>query len=580
MKRPRQLVTVILAGICLLFSALCAAAGASGFTSSCPQSFRMLGTVNNAATFSVGSFESGERIRLKKGTAVSVLGREGIHYFAEANGKTGYIHKDLLDLTGEAAEQTAESISDTLRVENPIQAQTLFGYLTFSGDLRAPEAVDTLFLYIWDERALALEKALVLQLKEPSDTVSASVMDQSVNAGRLAGGRKTLVIQGSAGGKQYVLGRLFFTAPGREKDPRHITDLCKIPYKSLLDSNVESAWSPREENPSLKIEIPADVNAALLTLEWKKLPEHFTVILTGRNGEKLSETRYETGFYADSVALDEKVGGITVTPAGRRCALGTVRIYPEEYAAFAVQRWEPLPDKVDLLLFSAHQDDELLFFGGMIPFYCAAGKTVGVVYMADCGRNRYAEALDGLWTAGMKYHPVFMGWRDGLVGSINVAKSMWRNVSQDVKRDPLLEMVRVIRKYRPEVVVTHDFNGEYGHVQHILTAELISEAAVLAGDASCDPDSGLDPWEVKKVYIHLYEQGQIEMDWTRPPEDGTEKTLTPIFLAKEAYSKHRSQQEAFQMDKHGVLYDNRLFGLYFTRVGEDVKKDDLFENIP
>ena len=167
MKRPRQLVTVILAGICLLFSALCAAAGASGFTSSCPQSFRMLGTVNNAATFSVGSFESGERIRLKKGTAVSVLSREGIHYFAEANGKTGYIHKDLLDLTGEGAEGTEESISDTLRVENPIQAQTLFGYLTFSGDLRAPEAVDTLFLYIWDERALALEKALVLQLKEP-----------------------------------------------------------------------------------------------------------------------------------------------------------------------------------------------------------------------------------------------------------------------------------------------------------------------------------------------------------------------------------------------------------------------------
>ena len=64
-----------------------------------------------------------------------------------------------------------------------------------------------------------------------------------------------------------------------------MTDLCKIPYKSLLDSNVESAWSPREENPSLKIEIPADVNAALLTLEWKKPPEHFTVTLTGRNGE-------------------------------------------------------------------------------------------------------------------------------------------------------------------------------------------------------------------------------------------------------------------------------------------------------
>ena len=30
----------------------------------------------------------------------------------------------------------------------------------------------------------------------------------------------------------------------------------------------------------------------------------------------------------------------------------------------------------------------------------------------------------------------------------------------------------------------------------------------------------------------------------------------------------------------GGQYDNALFGLFFTTVGEDVSKDDLMENIP
>jgi hypothetical protein len=59
-----------------------------------------------------------------------------------------------------------------------------------------------------------------------------------------------------------------------------------------------------------------------------------------------------------------------------------------------------------------------------------------------------------------------------------------------------------------------------------------------------------------------------------------EKPFTAIMLAKEAYDKHRSQQGAFTMENDGNRYDNRKFGLYFTTVGPDVKKNDFFENIP
>ena len=67
------------------------------------------------------------------------------------------------------------------------------------------------------------------------------------------------------------------------------------------------------------------------------------------------------------------------------------------------------------------------------------------------------------------------------------------------------------------------------------------------------------------------------MDWDQPLEGET--VITPHVLEKEAYDKHRSQQVYGQMEDYGVLYDNRCFGLYYSTIGEDTEKNDLFENI-
>ena len=229
------------------------------------------------------------------------------------------------------------------------------------------------------------------------------------------------------------------------------------------------------------------------------------------------------------------------------------------------------------MLFCTHQDDDLLFFGGMIPYYNDIGKTVAVTYLTDCGRHRYMEALDGLWITGLKYHPVFLGWPNGVderIISLTSALGYW----QDMVGDPVLELVRLLRKYRPEVVASHDFDGEYWHGQHELTARLVAEAVTLAADPAYDPDGGDPPWEVKKTYFHLYTENRIFMDWNRPLEGET--FWTPMMLAKEAYDQHRSQTDLFTMEYDGVKYDNTCFGLYATAVGEDEAKNDLFEHIP
>lgn len=216
----------------------------------------------------------------------------------------------------------------------------------------------------------------------------------------------------------------------------------------------------------------------------------------------------------------------------------------------------------------------MLFFGGTIPYYAAQGKTVGVVYMADCGRMRYAEALDGLWSSGLEYHPVFVGFKDEYSTSYDKALELWGQSNTENT------LAALIRKYKPEVIVSHDVNGEYGHPQHKVTSALVQSAVAKATDPTVDPASaeqyGL--WQPKKLYIHLYDEKKITMEVYDEPIEAA-GGLTATEMATIGYSKHVSQQKDFSMEEHGVRFDNRKYGLAFTTVGDDEAKNDFFEHI-
>ncbi len=60
-------------------------------------------------------------------------------------------------------------------------------------------------------------------------------------------------------------------------------------------------------------------------------------------------------------------------------------------------------------------------------------------------------------------------------------------------------LVKIIRQFRPHVLITYDENGGYPHPDHIRTHELSMFAWRAAGDASAYPDAG-PAWLVPKVY--------------------------------------------------------------------------------
>ena len=513
--------------------------------------------------------------RMDPGETCLVLGESGTFFRIEKDGAAGYVEKRFMTMRPEASPAIRESPCASVSLADPAPGR-LDTHLVLQGTLTSDVPMDTLFFYVWDERQFTVEYARMIPLREPSRSVSMEDYPFLLPMKEMEGGRKTLVIEAASGADLFVLYRTPAYVRGKSLELPHVTRLCSgLPF-SLLDTDPDTAWNARPGAPSLAFSVPEGAQAVIMTLEWKVPPEAFTVDMMDEDGRLLSRTDKGDGFYADCVDLPPEVRRVIVTPVGEKAALSTLRLYAEPYSRHVIQKWEKIPDKVDLLIISAHQDDEFLFFGGAIPAYAAReDMTTAVLYMAFCNRMRYREALDALWSAGLKYHPIFLGLKDGLFPSVKEARGVWD------REDPpgLIRLIRVIRQYRPEVILCQDFDGEYGNPQHKLTAILTAEAVEQAAREDVDPESAAlyGVWQPRKLYVHLYAENQIRMDWNVPLDDTG--VITPMFLAKEAFDRNLSQTASFSVEGDGAKYDNTLFGLYFSTVGPDEEKNDFMEHI-
>lgn len=135
-----------------------------------------------------------------------------------------------------------------------------------------------------------------------------------------------------------------------------------------------------------------------------------------------------------------------------------------------------------------------------------------------------------------------------------------------------------MRRFKPEVVVDHDINGEYGHGVHMLNTWILQQAVEQSGDAQYFPESArkYGTFDVQKTYLHLYPENELIMDVDTPLTAFGGKTAYEMAVA--GFAKHTSQQKWFSVEKSGK-YDCRKFGLYRTTVGSDSGIGDFFENV-
>lgn len=267
-----------------------------------------------------------------------------------------------------------------------------------------------------------------------------------------------------------------------------------------------------------------------------------------------------------------------------------LQVYTEGQVPDSVQKWDPPAEgEADLVLFSTHGDDEQLFFAGVLPYYAKErGYNVQVVYFTNHPDEplRMQEMLNGLWAVGVTHYPVF-GEHPDFFGR-DMADSYASMERRGYSRDALLEfVVENIRRFRPQVAVGHDINGEYGHAMHKIYTDLLMEAVQISNDETVYPRSAAQygTWDIPKTYLHLYEENQIVMDWDQPLESFG--GMTAFQVTKElGYPCHKSQYKDFawylsyydtaaECPKYNPCY----YGLFRSTVGEDVQKNDFFENV-
>ncbi len=372
-----------------------------------------------------------------------------------------------------------------------------------------------------------------------------------------------------------------------------ITDECtfkptysKYKYTTMTDKKYTSYWKANKTvNPSIAVTAPKDQLIGGLYMCFGNLPAQYEVQVS-EDGKKWTTVAQGPQFLHAYVPLPEpsRHARMIVT-TGKQYEL-----YLNEFFVLGVgdkpdwvQDWQPTPEKAEIMFISTHPDDELIFFGGGIPTYAVErNRDVVVAYLTRSNPTRSSELLNGLWYMGVRDYPVIGTFSDKMSKTMAKAYEYAGNGSERRGRENVNEwFVELYRKYKPEVVVTHDVDGEYGHSMHKMVSDAAFNAIALAAneDEFTDLTVAHGTWEVKKLYRHLWAENQIKMDWSVPLK--SMNGATGLELADSAYELfHKTQETSGQsVATTGAEYDNTLFGLVYSTVGEDVKKDDFLENI-
>lgn len=385
-----------------------------------------------------------------------------------------------------------------------------------------------------------------------------------------------------------------------ENTARNITDTCTVTAEGysgvgfLTDGNIDTYRSSSEQ-AQITLENASGIGSLYLLFDLE-----YGMYTIKNNDTGVTVKAGEYNFLHEYIDL-KALFGVCPKSVTLEFHNGSVRL-SEIYALSDgtppdfVQTWQaPLDGKADIVLFSTHGDDDQLFFAGLMPLYAKARNVAfQVVYLTD-HRNlttgRTHEMLNGLWAVGVTAYPVFGDFEDFRIDDLEGTYKQYEKLGRS--REELQGfVVEQVRRFRPQVAIGHDLNGEYGHGMHMVYADLLVKSLELTAGPAAFPESaqkyGL--WDVPKLYLHLYKENPIVLDYDTPLNELG--GLTPFEVTqKYGYPCHKSQQWTDftqwlngynnEIKKASQIYSNNptRFGLYRTTVGEDVAKNDFMENI-
>ena len=270
----------------------------------------------------------------------------------------------------------------------------------------------------------------------------------------------------------------------------------------------------------------------------------------------------------------------------------------------------------------AHPDDESFGVGGTLALYAQRGVEVHLICATrgevgdvedellqgydDVAMLREDELRCAAGILGLK-EVHFLDYRDsGMSGSVD------NQHPKALTAAPLLEVAArvtsLIRKIRPQVVITFDPYGGYGHPDHIAIQRACADAFHAAGDPQSYPDE-LTPYQPQKLYYHTFPRGAtrilvrlMPLFGKDPRRFGRNRDIDLVEIAAQDFPIHarinimqafdaKQQASACHSSQNAapgggiVSWIFRLFGRHegFMRahplVNKRIREKDLFEGI-
>ena len=301
-------------------------------------------------------------------------------------------------------------------------------------------------------------------------------------------------------------------APDITKKCRFYALSARKNFSRCTDRDYKTYWrSGNGDGAGVEVTVPEGQTASGVEVQWYEHPHAWGVQVQDESGAWRDAGHSEGAYLTDYLPLPEGTTFFRVTNAPgekRHFNLMELRIYGAGEIPPEVHRWEPPAEKADLMLLVAHSDDEVLWFGGALPTYAGQeGKAVQVCMLVPSMPYRRLELLDCLWHCGVKNYPVWGGFRDVFSYSLAKQYKKWN-------KNHLYQVVTGwIRRFKPDVLLTHDLQGEYGHGAHRACADSVMKCLDLAADDKKYPASAKDwgTWDVPKCYILLWKENVVDI---------------------------------------------------------------------
>ena len=268
----------------------------------------------------------------------------------------------------------------------------------------------------------------------------------------------------------------------------------------------------------------------------------------------------------------------------------------------------------------AHPDDEGIVSGALLQ-YSTSGVETGLVCatrgevgeIADpalatpenLGQVREGEMRAAAEVLGV-HNLWFLDYRDsGMAGTPENADA--RAFAQASAAEVVGKLVKIIREFRPQVIVTFDESGAYGHPDHIAIYRYTTSAFHAAADAVQYPDLG-PAHSVSKLYYSSFPRSALRAigEWMSTQNyEGSFSGLDPeklgmpdeqinVWLNVEPWREQKDRSRSMhrtQLDPNNLIAkipeeiqrnwrSHERYQLAASRVGPDVPgENDLFARI-